>query len=818
MSADNYYKTKFSENLTEDDYIEAKTSFIKYWAKSYKDIILDDEQSRAIGENGENIKLVARAGSGKTRTLVNRAIFFQKHCGVPANDILLLAFNKNAAEEIGERIRKDVGKNIPYTMTFHALAWAIVHPEESIRYDDPSEENFSLSRTFQRVIDNHLRDPDSYEQIRDLMIEHFRLDWDKIIRGRYEKTKEEFLKYHRSLQRQSLNGTDVKSYGEKLIANFLFEHNIPFKYERNHFWSGINYRPDFTIIKTTKPWSGIIIEYFGMEGDPDYDKMSNEKRKYWAGRKEWHLLEYSPWDINRYGEAAFIELLKKDLKDQRFECKKLSEDQIWNQIKDRTIDNFTKTAVGFIGRCRKLFISPDELGKKIASYRPSCDIEDKFNKIVKILYEAYLDHLKNNEEEDFDGLMQRAVVEVERGNTKFERKSGSGNLAKIRYICIDEFQDFSEMFFRLVRAIRQSNKNLEFFCVGDDWQAINGFAGSDLKFYEKLPIYFKPSKDPLLISGNYRSHESIVNLGNKVMDRLGPKAVPMNSSYGDIFKVLLSEFKPTLIERKRHSGDFITPVLIRLIDKLIKEKNSIVLFSRTNKIPWYIDYTNQKKGRGLQGYLNLLLSFFPKKLHEKISISTVHRYKGMEKSSVILLDAKNRRYPFIHSNWVFNQILGETQEKIINEERRLFYVALTRAKNFLYIITDEVDETPFLNNTNINLINWEQYPPKAWDNSLFIVKIGNQEEMGKEPTFQIRELLKANSYIWEPIGDWECWQKTTPVESFKISKIQDENWTEFANGIEVRVLDEKDSILAKYFVNNGKWLKGFDKIRITKID
>ena len=124
------------------------------------------------------------------------------------------------------------------------------------------------------------------------------------------------------------------------------------------------------------------------------------------------------------------------------------------------------------------------------------------------------------------------------------------------------------------------------------------------------------------------------------------------------------------------------------------------------------------------------------------------------------------------------------------------------------------EETPFLKNINVNLINWEEYPPKAWDNSLFVVKIGNQEEMGKEPTFQIRELLKANSYIWEPIGDWECWQKTIPVESFKISEIQDENWTEIANGIEVRVLDEKDSILAKYIINKGKWLKEFDKIKI----
>ena len=152
------------------------------------------------------------------------------------------------------------------------------------------------------------------------------------------------------------------------------------------------------------------------------------------------------------------------------------------------------------------------------------------------MYEAYLDHLKKINEEDFDGLMQRAVYEIEIGKTKFQRKSGSGDLENLRYVCIDEFQDFSEMFFSLIKAIRQKNENIEFFCVGDDWQGINGFAGSDLKFFQQFPDYFESSEPGLYITGNYRSHKSIVDLGNHVMNGLGRPAVAMNSSTGNVFK------------------------------------------------------------------------------------------------------------------------------------------------------------------------------------------------------------------------------------------------------------------------------------------
>ena len=817
LSADDYYKKECSEIITYNEYDADKISFIKSWTSKNTSTELDDEQAKAVGEYHTNIQLVARAGSGKTTTLINRAAFLQKHCGIPPNQILLLAFNRKAAEEISERIRKVTkGQPSPHAMTFHALAYRIVHPEETPLFDDSKGENQSLSRNVQSVIDDHLRNPNYYRQIRKLMLTHFSEDWEKIVKGHYDKTQEEFLKLHRSFASESLKGDYVKSYGEKIIANFLYEHNIPYRYERNHCWSGINYRPDFTIFKSEKPPSGIIIEYFGMEGEPEYDKLSGQKKIYWEGKKNWKLLEYTPKDLNRDGANSLMQSLKKDLMDEGFPCKKLSEDEIWNLVRHRAIDRFTKATVGFISRCRKLVMTSAELGKKITSHCKHPNIEKQFLQIANIIYAAYLDLLRNTGQEDFDGLMQNAVHAIEEGTTKFHSRDESGDLKNLRYIFIDEFQDFSLLFMRLISAIRKINGNIELFCVGDDWQAINGFAGSDLKYFNYFSDYFDPSKR-LYISGNYRSDKSIVKIGNKIMDEQdGPPAIAKKSTTGDVFLVDLDEFKPSLVEQQRHSGDTITPALLRLIDQTIKNENSIILLSRTNEINWvYIDFGKQykTKGRGLERYLKLIRSFFPEDMKARISISTAHKYKGLEKSVVIVLDALERNYPFLHPNWVFNQILGDTKEKIVEEERRLFYVALTRAINKLFIVTIGSQKTPFLTNFVQNPVNWERFPPIKKNNYHLIVKIKSQKGKGVNPTIEIKDFLKANNYQWNSVG--RCWEKTFLVTSFKLNDLQKELWVGTAKGIEVTILDEQNSLLAKYYVNSGNWEKDFDNIPIT---
>jgi len=258
-----------AELISSKEYAEIKNQFVREWTDKGLKQPLDFEQATAVTAIGGDIQVIARAGSGKTRTLVTRAIFLQKHCQVSPREILLLAFNKKAAEEVKGKLAKVLGQDLPHVMTFHALAYALVHPDEALLYDDAQSDQFGLSREVQEVIDEHIRSEDYGNRIRDLMLAHFREEWEHIVAGGFQLTMEEFLSHRRALPRQSLNGDYVKSFGERVIANALFEHGIEYRYERNFRWNGVNYRPDFTIFTGNR--AGVIIEYFGLKGDPDYD-------------------------------------------------------------------------------------------------------------------------------------------------------------------------------------------------------------------------------------------------------------------------------------------------------------------------------------------------------------------------------------------------------------------------------------------------------------------------------------------------------------------------------------------------------------------
>ena len=205
------------------------------------------------------------------------------------------------------------------------------------------------------------------------MMAYFRADWEHIVSGGYDRTPEEILRYRRSLPRESLDGKYVKSFGEKVIADFLFEHDIIYRYERNFWWDGRNYRPDFTIGDNR----GIVIEYFGLEGDPDYDAMSEEKRNYWRNEPKWRLIELSPNDRSK-GVEDFYTLLKQKLEDCEIPCNRLSEEEIWHRIKVRAIDRFTTVVTGFIQCCRKLSLTPEQLSERVNNLDCDSDVEQSF--------------------------------------------------------------------------------------------------------------------------------------------------------------------------------------------------------------------------------------------------------------------------------------------------------------------------------------------------------------------------------------------------------------------------------------------------------
>lgn len=805
LNAHNFYQSQCTEYILFEEYQAEKSNYVRSWTQRHLDLksTPDPEQAAAIGAVEGHVQVVARAGSGKTSTLVNRALFLQQHCGIAPDEMLLLAFNRKAAEEIRERLTSQLQDSIPHVMTFHALAYALVHPEESILFDEPDGEQ-SQSRALQSVIDDYRRDPDYYEKIRALMMAHFREDWERIASGGYNKNPEEMLRYRRSLPKESLGGEYLKSFGEKVIADFLFEHNINYKYERNFWWGGINYRPDFTIENQK-----IVIEYFGLQGDSDYDAMSEQKRKYWQENPDWHLLEFFPIYLKNGEVEAFCAMLKQSLEDFGITCERLSEEEIWQRIKVRAIDRFDKAIKGFTQRCRKLSLTPERLVKIADSHSCASDVERRFLELAQTFYKSYLERLQATGEEDFDGLMQKAAQIVASGQTVFRRKSGTGDLKRLRYVFIDEYQDFSGLFYHLIEAVREQNSQTHFFCVGDDWQAINGFAGSDLRFYQNFAQFFQPSRK-LNIATNYRSATSIVDIGNTLMQGFGNPARAHKSISGIVEIADLGTFKPTQKELEEHPGDSLTPAVLRLVDKAIKEDKDIVLLSRKNSLPWYVNYGERRsKSRdgALDSFLQKVRSYLPENLRHKVTISTAHKYKGLEKKVVIILDAVPRCYPLIHPDLIFTHVFGDSLKRVVDEERRLFYVALTRAVEHLFILTETNNLSPFLeelkSRKTIPSLNWSDYPPLVGSTQRITVRVGNQDGRGGNGTYAIKDLLKAEGYNWN--SRLKAWCRTYPAQNFSLQQFFDNaEWSSHAVGIEVRFYDDFEKMLAIYRVDRGQ--------------
>ncbi len=790
LSADKHFQTDPDRHLLPDvEYSELKSKFLQEWAKKHLDLDLDLEQATAAATFGGDTLVVARAGSGKTRVLVSRALFLQEHCSVSPNQILLLAFNRDAASEMKRRLEKHLGDNLPYVMTFHALAYALVHPDEELLYDDPASKTLKLSQEIQRIIDEHLKSEQDRTKIRDLMLMHFRDDWERIVSGRFDLPAQEFVKYRESLTRETLNGEYVKSFGEKLIANTLFRYGIEYKYQRSFRWNGVNYKPDFTIFC---PGSrGVIIEYFGARDDPDYDKMDDQKRRFWKSMKGWTFLEFSPRDIAG-GAEEFSQELIRILTAKGVTGRYRSDEEIWQIIRDRAVDSFTNAMKSFVNRCRKTNLSADELNNLIASHASITESERLFLELASTIYSEYLDRLRLKQKQDFDGLMWEAIKCVEKGQTQFSRnrRRECGDLRALRFVLVDEFQDMTETFYRLLKGISCVNPSVEFFCVGDDWQAINGFAGSDLKFYQNFEEMFR-SPSRVVASTNYRSPIQVVNIGNALMRGKGTPAKPNKSETGYVRKGSFSDFTPNAEEQKHHNGDEATPAVLRIVQRLLAAGDNVVLLSRRNGVPWYVDYNSPraKDLDALEQFAEHVRSFFPKEDRKRISVSTVHKYKGREKDAVILLDAQKGSFPLIHPDWIFLRVFGDDLERIVEEERRLFYVALTRATRALIILSESSErESPFLRDIQAKIdlqpISWSELPPISFKKGPMIeVRISN--------AYQIRDQLKKVGYRWN--DEHKYWYKSFYLGEFDWKAFCGQPWAQ--TNVDIKILTEEGKVI-----------------------
>jgi DNA helicase IV len=240
----------------------------------------------------------------------------------------------------------------------------------------------------------------------------------------------------------------------------------------------------------------------------------------------------------------------------------------------------------------------------------------------------------------------------------------------------------------------------------------------------------------------------------------------------------------------RHGGDEITPAVLRLVRNFLNQGLEVVLLSRRNGVPWYVNFSTDAGMalNPLSQFLEHVRSFLPEEDRGRVSISTAHSFKGLEKPAVIVLDAVQRSYPLIHPHWVFLRVFGDSIDSIVDEERRLFYVAVTRAKDSLALITETPRESPFLDDigshATIYNLSWEDlHVVPSLDGPHIEIRVSN--------AFNVKDQLKDLRFRWNSEGQY--WYKAVFKEGFSFDRLIAQPWV--TGGVKVQVYDENGDLL-----------------------
>lgn len=312
-------------------------------------------------------------------------------------------------------------------------------------------------------------------------------------------------------------------------------------------------------------------------------------------------------------------------------------------IRGERLTLLVRDVLSFISSAKKQGVSPLDLKGRIK--------KDGFPSLCARMYIAYQEHLAAHGRLDFDSLLERACTILQSTDRLPMIRLGGKlcDLAALQLLCIDEFQDQSRLFHQLTECLLKRNVSIQLYAVGDNWQAINGYAGSELRYFRDFSSLF-PNAGSATLLANHRSGREIVEYANHHMRGHGASGVAIQDG-GDVERITREVFA-------------------KRIEALVQEEsNSILLLSRTNTL----------YGLPITSWQEIL-----DKSPANIRISTIHSAKGTEADTVFVMKEPSVRHGDRLNTAL--TLLGRQSKDAEEEEHRLFYVAYTRAKKRLVIV------------------------------------------------------------------------------------------------------------------------------------
>ncbi len=669
-----------------------------------------DSQQRAVVISEEDKTLVlASAGSGKTLTIAAKAKYLCEERGIRPHEILLLSFTKKSAAEMTERIQGRLALPIEAT-TFHKLGLDILKNALGFRpevfdnlesfVDDFFENELSgheaLVQNLIKYFAYYLDVPTDLENCASLgeLYEREKSADLETLKSKFEK--EQFIEQRRKDGANfltTLKGEKVKSIEETKIANFLFMHGVNYEYEKPYpFESGDvlrkSYRPDFYLTDYD-----IYLEHFGISEDGRVPWLSPiEETKYLDGikwKRNFHkangttLLETYSYYTR---QGVLLERLESLLIANGIEFRPKSFNEIFETIyankSKKYFSEFMKLCATFISLFKSNNFSEDDFArfKEIARQNENKFMSERtclFMDIAKTILEEYKHYLAQNNAVDFSDMINLAAEKVKNGT----------HIQNYKYVIVDEYQDISKSRFNLLKSIVDSS-GAKLLCVGDDWQSIYRFAGSDVALFTEFEKYFG-SADILKIEKTYRNSQELIDEASNFILK-NPAQLKKNPRSEKHLKYPL-----VFWGYDEDPGAALDAIIQKIIAEFGKQK-SILFLGRTN-----YDFEILKKS----GLFRIIRTAREEKIayidspETPMAFLSVHKSKGLEADNVVILNFKNDKLGFpnqITDDAILNYVLTNGEKFLFAEERRLFYVAITRTKNRTFVLTDNKSPSIFL--------------------------------------------------------------------------------------------------------------------------
>jgi DNA helicase-4 len=453
---------------------------------------LTEAQRRACVVADDNNLVLAGAGTGKTSVVLGRIAHLLTSRLAEPREILALAYNRDAAAELSERVRSRIpaslGPERVAVRTFHAFGTDIIAAVEGRRpsISKLAEDGAARDAFVASAIEGLLTHPDYRQEFFEYGFHHvepFRSIFDFASLEAYERDLS-------GRELRTLSGDLVKSTEELRIANWLILHGVKFRYEARYPVDTSDrehraYQPDFTIERPGDPRGPVFLEHFGIDenGSPPPVFTPTEAERYKASiiwkralHRKYHtrLIETYSFEFRR---GVLYANLAERLQGAGIALRRRSEADCLEIL--RTSHVVTNTALFFselIPLCRELDIERDIAPRLAAVPERDRRRTELLWRLFRPVLSLYEKQLADTGEIDFAEMLLRAVRHVREGKY----------VSTFQHILVDEFQDISELRASLVKALRDEVPTARLFCVGDDWQSIYRFAGADVSFTSRF--------------------------------------------------------------------------------------------------------------------------------------------------------------------------------------------------------------------------------------------------------------------------------------------------------------------------------------------